>query len=327
MSETPEKKKDSSRIRPWLQLVRFPAVFTAMSDIFLGFLLTHSSWEPVDHFFFLLFSSSSLYFSGMLFNDLFDREVDAQERPFRPIPSGRVSLKAARFTGIVLVLLGIGFALLNDLAQGNQRFSSTFIAILLTGAIFAYNGGLKKTVLGPVAMGSCRFLNVMLGASAATVVWSPPQTYLATCLGIYIAGLTWFARNEAKVNQSRDLIPSVIVINIGLLGLFLFLFRMISGELALFLAPLAGLEPPGIQDSVILYFLGFIILILNRRLFLTLRQPSPERIQQCVRTMLLSYIILNASLILFQTGSIPSAIMTISLLIPATVLSRWIFVT
>ena len=43
----PELDDDaSSRARAWLQLFRLPNVFTAMADIFLGFLLVHETLEP-----------------------------------------------------------------------------------------------------------------------------------------------------------------------------------------------------------------------------------------------------------------------------------------
>ena len=35
------------KLLPYLQLMRLPAVFTAMGDIVLGYLLTHASPEPV----------------------------------------------------------------------------------------------------------------------------------------------------------------------------------------------------------------------------------------------------------------------------------------
>ena len=67
-----------------LQLVRIPTVFTAMADIFLGFLLTHSTLEPASTFAFLLGASVCIYWTGMILNDYFDRDVDGQERPGRP---------------------------------------------------------------------------------------------------------------------------------------------------------------------------------------------------------------------------------------------------
>ena len=61
-------------IRAYLQLVRFPAVFTAMADIMLGFVMTHHGFLPIDFFLQLLFASICLYLSGMAFNDIFDRK-------------------------------------------------------------------------------------------------------------------------------------------------------------------------------------------------------------------------------------------------------------
>ncbi len=327
MSETPEQKTEVSPVRSWLQVVRFPAVFTAMSDIFLGFLLTHSSLLPLNQFLFLLGSSSCLYLAGMLFNDIFDREIDSKERPNRPIPSGRVPLKSAIIAGVLLIAFGLCFAILNDLSQVEKTGHSFFIAIILTVAIFAYDGLLKKTVLAPLAMGSCRFLNVILGASATITVWASPQIYLASCLGIYIIGLTWFARKETEVNQSKSLILPCMIINLGLVGLLLFIARSLSPAIAKFLEPVTGSQTGMNQAGPVLIFLGFVVLILNRRLLFALREPVPKRIQHAVKTMLLSYIVLNATIILYQTESILLAILTVSLLIPATFLSRWIFVT
>lgn len=78
------------RWRAYLQLMRFPAVFTALADICLGFLLTHSTLAPAADFALLAIGSSGLYLAGMVFNDFFDRHLDARERPGRPIPSGRI---------------------------------------------------------------------------------------------------------------------------------------------------------------------------------------------------------------------------------------------
>ncbi len=78
-----------SSLRTYLQLMRFPAVFTAMADILLGFLLNHDSFQhDLMGLGLLLVSSSCLYLAGMVLNDVFDREVDARERPNRPIPFG-----------------------------------------------------------------------------------------------------------------------------------------------------------------------------------------------------------------------------------------------
>src|SRR6185436_7411617 len=120
--------------------------------------LTHRDLSRQGEFGLLLLASAGLYLSGMVFNDVFDRVIDASERPERPIPSGRVPLGyALSFGG---GLMGVGF-----LAAVANGWQSAIIAFALIWAIFLYDAFLKSTPLGPLVMGACRFLNVMLGAS------------------------------------------------------------------------------------------------------------------------------------------------------------------
>ena len=98
MRQTQSEERTTSsqaRLRAYLQLMRFPAVFTALADILLGFVLTHESFSPAGDLAALVGASSGLYLAGMVFNDWFDRDLDARERPGRPIPSGRISPRAA----------------------------------------------------------------------------------------------------------------------------------------------------------------------------------------------------------------------------------------
>src|SRR5262245_51591589 len=122
----------------YLQLCRFAAVFTALADIFLGYLLTRPDLSPGGNFGLLLVASAGLYLSGMVFNDVFDRVVDAKERPNRPIPSGRAPTGYAISFGGLLMLAGVAAAT----AVGWQ---SAFVAFLLVWCIFLYNALLKDT--------------------------------------------------------------------------------------------------------------------------------------------------------------------------------------
>ncbi len=85
-----------SRLRAYVELLRLPAVFTAMADVALGFLFTHPTLEPWRIFVALWLASSSLYLAGMVLNDVFDAQLDARERPERPIPSGRIARAVGR---------------------------------------------------------------------------------------------------------------------------------------------------------------------------------------------------------------------------------------
>lgn len=311
-------------LRAYLQLMRLPAVFTAMADLFMGFVLAgHTIGVDFDSsrilgLGLLLVSSSCLYLSGMVFNDLFDRHIDAVERPQRPIPSGRISAKAAGTLGGLLVLVGIGAAV----AVGWQ---SLVLALILTAAIFLYDGFLKKTPLGPLSMGACRSLNILLGASyapvgASAIVLARPQVPVAIAMGIYVAGVTWFARQEEKESSRGHLVGATSVINLGLLALAL----RITGVPGLFLARI----PPGDTNRYgVLLTLAVIALILNRRLVGAILNPIPGKVQPAVKTLLLSIIFIDATLIFYQTNNAETAMMTAALIVPALLLGRWVFVT
>jgi hypothetical protein len=293
----------------WLQLCRLAAVLTAMADIFLGYLLTHNSLESQPEFSLLLGASSCLYLAGMVFNDVFDREVDARERPKRPIPSGRVAVRGAVNFGAILVVGGLALA-------GAAGMNSLIVAGLLTTAIFLYDGLLKSTIVGPVVMGLCRFLNVMLGASAASAaaaVWSLPQLHVAAGLAIYIVGVTWFARNEAGTSSKAQLAAAMGTVNLGLALLVAFVlnWQPASGEVQMRSA----------------LAIGLIALVVNRRLFTALFDPVPAKVQGAIRTMLLSIIMLDATLVFFAREDSTYAIVVALLLIPATLLGRVLAIT
>lgn len=302
---------------PYLQLCRFAAVFTALADIFLGYLLTHPDLAPERDFGLLLLASAGLYLAGMVFNDVFDRKIDATERPNRPIPSGRVSLAAAIRFGVVLLTIGVASAAV----VGRQ---SAIVAGLLVGAIFLYDGALKSTPLGPLAMGACRFLNVMLGASTAldpvagvptaVSVWALPQLHVAFALGVYITGVTWFARKEAGLSSRWQLGGALLVVNIGLILLAAFALHWPDPETI----------PRSWNTVLILAAIGVII---NRRLTNAIFDPVPVKVQASVRTLLMSLVMLDASMVFFVNENRLYAFAVVLLLAPTQALARFLAVT
>ena len=303
----------------YLQLIRLPNVFTAMADILLGYVLTHrvivgpEGWDDPTKFFGLLASSCCLYLAGMIFNDVFDRKQDAVERPSRPIPSGRVPLVSAMVLGTVLMIAGVA-------AAATVTRVSLQVAGLLVVAILAYDGVLKRTPLAPIAMGLCRALNVMLGASDHQF-WKPfflgpPQIYAAAFLGLYIVGVTLFARTEACTSSRWILGFAVLVLDAAFGGL----------------AWLASSWPTGAKIPVVLAMFGVIAFTLNRRAIAAILDPVPEKVQLTVKVMLLSYVMLDATLVFWkmsESGQVGAAhaLTTAALVIPAILLSRLIPMT
>src|SRR5829696_4071350 len=151
---------------PFARLLRLPNVFTAFADIGLGLCATAAlspgtvnddfAWKAA----LLLAASGMLYSAGMVWNDYFDLAEDRRDRPFRPLPSGRISVRTAVVLGTVL--LAGGWAC----AAATGRVGAV-IAAALVAAILAYDARIKRTAAGPVGMALCRFLNVLLGLSLA----------------------------------------------------------------------------------------------------------------------------------------------------------------
>lgn len=193
-----------SRMLAWWQLLRAANVFTAASNIIAGFLIVQRDWQPAGALAALIASSACLYLAGMVLNDFFDAEIDAAERPERPLPSGRVARSTAGVVGWSLLATGaaIGWAVSWQFAI----IAPGLIASLLAVAVVQYDGGLKKTRIGPFAMGWCRVLNVLLGASIAADL---SQQYFAfayaLAVGAYTVGLTYIARSEMIGNVARSL--------------------------------------------------------------------------------------------------------------------------
>jgi 4-hydroxybenzoate polyprenyltransferase len=193
---------------------------------------------------------------------------------------------------------------------------SLTIAVLLVSCILGYDGLLKRTLIGPAAMGSCRSLNVMLGASAypaAIAVWSRPQTLVAAALGVYVAGITWFARTEAAASKRTHLAAGAVLANVGLVALLGIVFTY----------PWRG----GPNLAVIAGVLGAIMLLIDVRLLAAIANPAPRKVQTGVKTMIFALVLLDAAMVLAQTWRPGYAALTAALIIPGMVIGRWMSVT
>ncbi len=302
-------------ILAWLQLVRLPAVFTAAADILLGFLITYEPRVAPWHVLGLLLGASALlYFAGMVLNDVCDVEQDRRQRPHRPIPSGRVSLAAARWAGAELLLLGAALAWTASYFAGTWRPAAVGTALAV--CVLLYDAVLKRTPAGPVAMGACRFLNVLLGMSAAAVPWNAAHYVLAASIGTYIAGVTWFARHEADPRGRASLLGGFVVLAAGIA--ILSAFPSVARQHAW---PVLDVLLPRWYALVAL--LG--ILIAWRPLW-AIAVPTPQNIQRAVQQCLVSLIILNAAAVSPVRGVL-YAIPILLLVVPSVLLGRWLYAT
>jgi 4-hydroxybenzoate polyprenyltransferase len=303
-----------SRAQTYAQLVRLPNLPTALADICLGALATGAlpgRWLP---FLLLLPASGCLYSGGMVWNDFFDVDQDRSERPGRPIPSGRVSRREAGLFGAGLLAAGVLLALLAGLSQalvgdGPSRLPAV-LAGLLVGCIFLYDGWLKRTALGPLAMGACRALNVLFGVATAGKLASP-GFHLAAVVGLYIVGVTWFARTEARVS-SRSALQ-------GAAGVML---------AALLLAvPLPVTAPAASSSFLFPYLLVGLGFAVGLPVSSAVADPSPANVQAAVKRAIFALILLDAVLATACAGA--TGLVILLLLTPSLYLSRrrWLYAT
>ncbi|PGF18387.1 4-hydroxybenzoate polyprenyltransferase [Natrinema sp. CBA1119] len=179
------------------ELVRAPNLFTAPPDVILGAALVVAAGHDFVPAIVagLAIGSVCLYAGGTTLNDAFDAPVDARDRPERPIPSGRISRRTAFGLGLALLLVAVGIAFI--VAGGPAAAAAGLVAT----AIIAYDGLMKGSAAGFLAMGATRGLNVVLGTTAAgSAVLEFPLRLLAVPAVVtgYIAAVTFMAARETE---------------------------------------------------------------------------------------------------------------------------------
>lgn len=211
------------RTRAWLELARISNLPTVWSNVAAGtaigmagagtFILNGSS---VARMLGVMAGASLLYVGGMALNDVIDARTDRDERPGRPIPSGRVSRGAAFVFAAACLAGGIGVGAATGLA-------SLVVSVVLAGMIVAYDLVHDRSGWSVMLMGACRGLVYVLAASAVggDAVWSD-TIVPAGCLAGYTAGLSVIARGEvgggaggAKAAAVLMPVPMVVLVLSG----------------------------------------------------------------------------------------------------------------
>jgi 4-hydroxybenzoate polyprenyltransferase len=324
-AESPTNDENRLRFRSYLELMRLPNVFTAMADVAMGFLFVQPAvmpwsgepWIPTPWelaaLVTLIAASGLLYAAGVVLNDVFDLEIDRHQRPERPLPSGRVSLESASRLGWRLLLLGVVVATAAVFFVGHLR--PGVVAALLATAILLYDAWLKRTPLGPLAMGACRMLNVMLGMNACNIPLHAEHWLVAGGIGVYVAGLTWFARRESQRGNRLQLALATVVMVLGM--------AMIAWLPSWSDRVIAGIrEQPG-WWYLLMGGLGTLIV---RRCLAAVIEPVPARVRMAVAQCVLSIIMLDA-VACYAVHGVYWASGILLFLLPAVFLGRWIETT
>ncbi|WP_224490119.1 UbiA-like protein EboC [Robertkochia flava] len=298
------------KLKAYIRLTRPANLPTAVADIIAGAAVSTAlimnsgglmpgSRELVAQVVLLSMASVLLYASGVVLNDYFDRGIDAVERPERPIPSGIVAPMAAAVFGFTLMGLGVFTGFLVSPLSG-------ILGVILAVSILSYDAWAKRnTTLGPLNMGLCRGLNLLLGMSlfGEVQLW-----WMAIIPVLYIGAITLISRGEVQ-GKNRNHI---------LIAFFLYLTVFVF---------LTGLNNMGQVSFVFVlpFLVGFAVMTMVP-LMKAYRQNTPENIRKAVRAGVISLILLDACIAVIFAGW--RAGLSILVLLPVSLfLSRQFAVT
>jgi 4-hydroxybenzoate polyprenyltransferase len=262
------------------ELVRLPAVLSVPGDVLVGAAASGQVWN-LPRTAGMVAASSCLYLAGMALNDYADREVDAVERPGRPIPSGRVS------PGFALGLAGAltaGAVVLSVAADGKRALAVT---APLAAAVWGYDLVLKSTPVASGSMSACRGLDVMMGAGARGAVSAAPA---AAVVAAHIAVVTEVSRREVTGGDAA--VPKrALAATVGVAAAGVLLSR----------------RAPRFGRAAALGLVGAYAAVVGRAHAAAAADPSPALMQRAVGTGIMGLIPLEAGLLAGSGAVVPAA--------------------
>ncbi|MCC5905039.1 MAG: UbiA-like protein EboC [Balneolaceae bacterium] len=265
-----------TKIRASLELIRPANIITAFADILAGYAVAGGTIFFVnglestpEGLLLLLIATFGLYGGGVVFNDVFDAELDANERPERAIPSGRITITEASLLGGVLLLIGVLSAFQVNIVSG-------VISVVIAACAIFYDWKAKHSVLwGPFFMGMCRGGNLLLGMSVAVsaimVFWP-----LAIIPVIYIAAITLVSQSEVSGGNRQH----------GFIALGVMLV-VITALVLLSVLPETDFLPS------LPFLLIFAIMVLPA-FYSAAKTPEPSTIKSAIKRGVISLVLLNS---------------------------------
>jgi len=258
-------------LKAWIQLIRPSNVLTAISDVLAGVALAclflQSELPETESLIWITLSSMLLYTGGIVFNDVFDAALDKIERPERPIPSGKVKRSSAAILGTIAFSIGCFLAY-------QVNLTAFYIALAIVLMCLLYNGKAKHHfIAGPIVMGSCRGLNLLLGM--AVLPDSLSYFYLAIVPIIYIAAVTNISRGEVYGNNKTAILVSMGLYALVILTLIYFAFVS--------------------KNYLAFIFILFFTVMIASPLLKALKSLAPQDVRKSVKFGVLALILMNAS--------------------------------
>lgn len=256
----------------FLRLTRPANIVTAISDILGGVAIAGyaEGLFELPSILLLIVATIGLYGGGVVFNDFFDAALDRVERPERPIPSGLVTEKEAALLGAFLLIVGI------MAAAAVAVYPSGIIALAIAIAALVYDKWSKHhRVAGPLNMGLCRGLNLLLGMSVVPFALEEYRA-LAVVPVLYIAAITLISQGEVHGGKSKTMLIAAF----------------------LYLVVIASILYSSVMLGNVFYTLGFLlilVLLIFPPLLKAFREPIGKNIGKAVKAGVIALIVMNAA--------------------------------
>jgi hypothetical protein len=199
-----------------LRLGRISNLPTVWTNVLAGSVIAGGDRHP-DQIVPIMIAMTAFYVGGMYLNDFFDREIDARDRPGRPIDAGEIRAGTVSLIGFGLLAAGIALMIPFGLA-------AMIWGALLAGMIVLYDVWHKGNALSPLVMGLCRAL-VYIGTGVALAGSTSTAMIIgAVALASHVAGITYAAKQE-NLDRIGNLWPLALLA----IPLFVALPAMFSG--------------------------------------------------------------------------------------------------
>jgi 4-hydroxybenzoate polyprenyltransferase len=202
--------------RAWLEITRISNLPTVLSGALVVTLGGALRFAALGDLIFMLIAISCFYVAGFIFNDVFDRHIDADERRHRPIPSGRIRTHAAVQIGVLLLAAGLMLvAMVDQIFHGPDSPrgipGGLFSAVLLIICMLLYNRFHASSAWTVFLMAACRVLVYMTCILVSLDTpeqydrffgyffsWSiyGPLTWYLIAIFLFVAGFSRIARGE-----------------------------------------------------------------------------------------------------------------------------------
>jgi len=295
-----------SKLLGYLRLMRPANIVTAIADILAGVAISGFLGSQVssylDHLLPVIcmcLATIGLYGGGVVFNDVMDAQLDKVERPERPIPSGVISLTQAIVLGSYLLLVGI-------LAAFTVGRITGYLALGITLSALVYDKWGKHLAWGPVNMGLCRGLNLLMGISIVVPALNK-YWWIGLIPVVYIAAVTAISRGEVHGGNTRTLRITAV------------LYALVYSTI-LALAAING------HIIIAIPFVILFAFMINQPLINAIKEPSGPNIGKAVKGGIIALIAMNAAWVA-AFSTLPHALLVLILLPLSLLMARAFAVT